>query len=102
MLCKLVEVSATLLPAFEAPDWVLQVIVLLLAIGFMLVLVFSWAYELTPEGVKRSNEVEAVQPVSESVPSVVAEELREVLPNSIAVLPFENLNLYPVSTSWTE
>ncbi len=45
----LVEVSSVLLPAFEAPDWVLRVIVLLIVIGFVLALVLSWAYEITPE-----------------------------------------------------
>ena len=39
----LIEVSSVLLPAFEAPDWVLRVIVLLIVIGFVLALVLSWA-----------------------------------------------------------
>jgi len=42
----------------EAPHWVFQVIMLVLAIGLPLVLVFAWAFELTPEGLKREHEVD--------------------------------------------
>jgi len=52
------QVVSTLLPVFEAPAWVLRVIVMLLAIGFVPALVFAWVYEITPEGVKRESEVE--------------------------------------------
>lgn len=54
-----VQVAATLLPVFEAPGWVMRVLVALLAIGFVAALVFSWVYELTPEGIKRESEVAA-------------------------------------------
>ncbi len=54
-----VQVAETLLPAFDVPGWVLRAIILLLAIGFVPALVFSWIYELTPEGLKRDAEVTA-------------------------------------------
>jgi len=53
----LVQIAETLLPIFHTPDWVLQTLVVLLAIGFLPALVFSWIYELTPEGLKRDAEV---------------------------------------------
>jgi len=49
----LIQVDETLLPAFGAPDWVLRVLVILIAIGFVPALMFSWVFELTPEGLKR-------------------------------------------------
>jgi TolB-like protein len=52
------QVVSTLLPTFEAPAWVLRIIVLVLAIGFVPTLVFAWVYEITPEGIKRESEVE--------------------------------------------
>lgn len=52
-----VQVAATLLPVFEAPAWVMKAIVLLLAIGFVVALVFSWIYELTPAGLQREAEL---------------------------------------------
>ena len=96
---------------------------MLLLLGFPLALILSWAYELTPEGMKRSDEVPATesitpstgrrldfaiigalalalgvvvidnyvleQPsVSEAAMTAVGEPASEVLPNSVAVLPF--------------
>ena len=52
-----IQVAATLLPTFDAPAWVMKVLVALLAIGFAAALVFSWLYELTPDGLKRDGEV---------------------------------------------
>jgi TolB-like protein len=50
-----VQVAETLLPAFDVPDWVLRAIILVLAIGFVPALVFSWIYELTPDGLRRDE-----------------------------------------------
>jgi len=52
-----VQVAETVLPAFDTPDWVLRAIIVLLAIGFVPAVIFSWLFELTPEGVKRDVDV---------------------------------------------
>ena len=54
----LLQVADLLLPAFGAPDWVLRMLVLVLCVGLVATVVFSWAYELTPEGLKREHEVD--------------------------------------------
>jgi len=51
-----VQVAATLLPVFEAPAWVMKALVGLLALGLFPALVFSWVFELTPEGLKRDTD----------------------------------------------
>ncbi|MGE4073115.1 MAG: hypothetical protein AB7E72_18255 [Lysobacterales bacterium] len=56
-----VQVAETLLPIFETPGWVLKALVLLLALGFVPALVFSWVFELTPDGLKRDSELEPAQ-----------------------------------------
>ncbi len=53
----LTEVASTLLPMFGAPDWVARALVIVIAIGFVPLMIFSWAYELTPEGLKRESQV---------------------------------------------
>src|SRR5437868_10227670 len=58
-----VQVSGTLLPLFGAPGWVPRSLVFLLLIGLLPVLVFSWVYELTPEGLKRDAEVPPEQSI---------------------------------------
>jgi TolB-like protein/class 3 adenylate cyclase len=53
----LTEVSSTVLPLFGLPESGVRLIVVLLALGFIPTLVFSWAYEFTPEGLKREEDV---------------------------------------------
>ena len=53
-----IQVASIVLPTFHAPEWTLQVIIALVVIGFPAALVCSWAFEITPEGLKRESEVE--------------------------------------------
>ena len=62
----LIEVTSTVLPTFDAPTWVNQTITLLLILGFPIALILSWAYEVTPEGIRTDA---GAQPVAASVPS---------------------------------
>src|ERR1044072_6078487 len=52
-----VQVAGTVLPMFGAPEWLPRTVVVLLAIGFVPAVVFSWVFELTPEGLKRDEDV---------------------------------------------
>ena len=60
----LTEVSSVVLPTFSAPDWVMKVLIYVLMLGFIPAVVFSWVYELTPEGVKRESEVDRASSVT--------------------------------------
>lgn len=60
----LVQVAATLLPVFGAPAWVMKTLVGFLALAFVPALVFSWVYELTPQGLKRDDEVPLEQSIA--------------------------------------
>ena len=51
----LLQALSILLPAFDTPPWVLRVFIAAIATGFPLALVFAWAFELTPEGIKRTE-----------------------------------------------
>jgi TolB-like protein/Tfp pilus assembly protein PilF len=57
------QVADLVLDNIEAPDWVMQAIMLILVIGFPLALIFAWAFELTPEGVKRATEVSPAESI---------------------------------------
>src|ERR1700746_1281775 len=52
-----VQDAGAVLPMFGAPEWLPRTIVILLAIGFVPAVIFSWVFELTPEGLKREEEV---------------------------------------------
>ena len=54
-----VQVASTLLPIFHTPEWVLQALVVLLAIGFVPALAFAWVFEVTPEGLRREQDLPA-------------------------------------------
>jgi hypothetical protein len=54
----LVQVATQVFPFFEIPNWAVRLIVLLIVIGFPIALVIAWAFELTPEGLKRTEEVD--------------------------------------------
>jgi len=62
----LVQIATQVLPVFEAPTWTMRVVVVAVVLGFPLALVFAWFYELTPEGLKRENEVGRSQSVARS------------------------------------
>lgn len=54
----LLQIADVLLGVIEAPAWVLQTMFLFVALGFPVVVFFSWAYEVTPEGIKRESEID--------------------------------------------
>jgi TolB-like protein/Flp pilus assembly protein TadD len=53
----LIQVATQLFPFFEIPNWTVRLVVLLLILGFPVVLLLSWAFEITPEGIKRAEDV---------------------------------------------
>ena len=121
----LIQIATQTFPFFNVPNWATRLVILLLIVGFPLALVLSWAFELTPEGVRRVQDdtgESGVHRTSRKLIAVVAvfaslalgmflfrisrpeRDLPEVAPvqplnaiseKSIAVLPFENLSANP-------
>jgi TolB-like protein/Tfp pilus assembly protein PilF len=54
----LIQIATQVFPFFEIPNWAVRLVVLLLIAGFPVALIFSWAFEITPEGIKRESEIE--------------------------------------------
>src|SRR5881409_799100 len=54
----LVQIATQVFPFFEIPNWAVRLIVLAIVIGFPIALVLAWAFELTPEGIKRTEDVD--------------------------------------------
>jgi TolB-like protein/Flp pilus assembly protein TadD len=81
----LVQIATQVFPFFEIPNWAIRLVIVALVLGFPVALLLSWAFDLTPEGIKRTDEVE---------PPIVAPRAAVPEPpeKSIAVLPFENLS----------
>ena len=53
----LIEIAAFFLPMLDAPEWIITAFVVLLAFGFALAMFISWAFEMTPEGLKRTEDL---------------------------------------------
>ena len=77
----LLQVADTLLPAFEAPGWVMRVFATLVILGFPLAIIFAWAFELTPEGIKPTNEI----PVGDSVTPQTGLRLNAVILGAVVL-----------------
>jgi TolB-like protein len=60
----ILQVTDVVLNNVEAPDWVFHVILLVLAIGLPLIIMFAWAFEMTPDGLKREKEVDRSQSIT--------------------------------------
>ena len=84
----LIQIATQVFPFFEIPNWAVRLIVLVLVLGFPIALTLSWIFDLTPQGIRRTEESDrslAALPVGPAA-------IRNIPEKSIAVLPFENLS----------
>jgi TolB-like protein len=95
----LLQVAATVLPIFDTPAWVLKAVTVLLALGFPIAVLLAWAYELTPQGVVKTDSGAKELAVADDVMREASAPNHESdvaieLPSgpSIAVVPFRNLS----------
>ena len=114
----LMQIATQVFPFLEIPDWAIRLVIMLIAIGFPIALVIAWAFELTPEGLKRTESADELPKKSARSHAwiyvvIVAcamsvgifflgrytsskqSEGPELLAKSIAVLPFDNQNRDP-------
>src|SRR6267154_2433325 len=52
------QIATQIFPFLEIPNWVVRLVIVLFAIGFPIALVIAWAFEATPEGIKRTEDVD--------------------------------------------
>jgi len=64
MTWLVMQAADFILNNIAAPGWIFQVILLLLGIGFLFAMFFSWAFEMIPEGLKREHEVDRTQSIT--------------------------------------
>jgi len=126
----LLQAASIFLPAFDAPPWVMKIFIIVIIFGFPVALIFSWAFEITPEGIKLESEIEPNKSITRGTGrkivavtialAVVAAGLfvfqlvrsksetpgapiTAVIANkSIAVLPFDNLSRDPDNAYFCE
>ena len=62
----LLQVSDTLVPALHLPEWFHSGVAFILIIGFPIAMIFAWAFEMTPEGLKKEKEVDRTQSITQA------------------------------------
>jgi TolB-like protein len=77
----LIEISATTFPILRLPEWTATLVTVLLIIGFLPALIFAWAFELTPEGLKKEQEVDR----SESITHITGRKLDFIIISVLAI-----------------
>ncbi|HEV2044998.1 MAG TPA: tetratricopeptide repeat protein [Chthoniobacterales bacterium] len=126
----LLQAASIFLPAFDAPSWVMKIFIIVIIFGFPVALIFSWAFEITPEGIKLESEIEPNKSITRGTGrkivaltialAVVAAGLfvyqlvrsksdtpsspstATIANKSIAVLPFDNLSRDPDNAYFCE
>ena len=126
----LIQASSIFFPAFDAPPWVMKIIIIVVIFGFPVALIFSWAFAITSEGIKLESEIQASKSITRRTGrkivaltialAVVAAGLfvyqlvrsksdasnlpttATIANKSIAVLPFDNLSRDPDNAYFCE
>src|SRR2546430_4489211 len=110
----LIQAASILFPTYEAPAWVMKVFVAIVALGFPIALVIAWAFEMTPEGIKRTEDISPDEKIPQwsrrkfaafilvvviGAAGLLGYQVFRAKPTSgpaseksIAVLPFDNLS----------
>jgi len=120
------QIATQVFPFLEIPNWAIRLVIMLIVIGFPIALVIAWAFELTPEGLKRTESADELPKKSERSRAwiyvvVIAallsigvfflgrhmwrsgnESVGEPPQKSIAVLPFDNLSRDPDNAYFAE
>jgi serine/threonine-protein kinase len=126
----LIQAASIFLPAFDAPPWVMKIFIIVIIFGFPVALIFSWAFEITPEGIKLESEIAPNKSIARrtgrkivavtialavvaaglfvyqlvrSKSDIVGSPTMATIANkSIAVLPFDNLSRDPDNAYFCE
>jgi len=121
----LMQIATQVFPFLEIPNWAIRLVIMLIVIGFPIALVIAWAFELTPEGLKRTEFADELPKKSSHnrvwiyvvvIAGAISASLfflgrytssrqsegAELPAKSIAVLPFENLSHDPDNTYFAD
>jgi TolB-like protein/Tfp pilus assembly protein PilF len=85
----LIQIATQVFPIFEIPNWATRLVILLLLLGFPVALVLAWAYELTPEGIKRTEEIDPRESTSRRTGRQLDFAIIGILVAVIGVLAFQ-------------
>ncbi|NNE06401.1 MAG: hypothetical protein HKN15_11820 [Xanthomonadales bacterium] len=91
----LLQVADLVLDAIKAPDWVIQSMLLFVVLGFIAAMIIAWAYEMTPEGLKRESEVDRSQSITNETAARLDRITIALLVAVVAIIAVERFVLAP-------
>jgi serine/threonine-protein kinase len=80
-----IQIATQVFPPLELPNWTVKLVIAAVVLGFPVALTLAWAFDLTPEGIKRTDDEDSSRPIS-------SRKVAEIPEKSIAVLPFDNFS----------
>jgi len=86
----LIQIATQLFPVFEIPNWGARLVIFALILGFPVALTLAWAYEITPEGIKHTEELEPGKPIRRQTGRTLDFVIIGVLIAVIAVMAFRH------------
>ncbi len=95
----LIEITATTFPILKLPDWSVTLVTVLVLIGSPLALILAWAYELTPEGLKKEKDVDRSQSITHVTGRKLDFIIITVLVLALGYFAYDKFLLQPVSDS---
>jgi TolB-like protein len=91
----LIQVSDVVFPRLGLPEWTVTFVIALLFLGFPVALFFAWAYELTPDGLKREKDVDRSESITPYTARKLDRAIMVVLALGLAFLAFDKFVLDP-------
>jgi len=94
-----IQVVDVMFPALNVPDWVVSAVAVMLLIGFPFALILAWAFEMTPEGIKREEEVDRSQSITSQTGKKLNTVTIAILVAAVGFLLVDKFVLQPDSSS---
>ena len=95
----IIQVSDTVFPRLGLPEWTVTFIIVLVLIGFPISMILAWAFELTPDGIEKSEDVEITESVTRSTGKKLNVVIISALSLLIVLLLVERFVFAPIDTS---
>src|SRR4051812_6727842 len=88
----IIQIATATFPYLEIPRWCVRLVIVLVALGFPVAMILAWAYDLTPEGIKRTEDLPAGAPVKRQTGQKLNTLIIAVLGCAVAFLLYQRFH----------
>jgi TolB-like protein/Flp pilus assembly protein TadD len=98
----IIQVATQVFPVLEIPSWCVRLVIILLLLGFPVAMILAWAYELTPEGIRRTEDIAPTEAARRPVTQRLNLTIIAVLTCAVAFLIYQRYHSSPASAGIPE